>query len=373
MTQVTIRAVPEHLAGAILTIDLDAVAANYRTVLDHLNGVASAAVVKADGYGLGADKVGPALAAAGCSIFCVAHIDEGIRLRAVLPDADIHILNGFLPGAAEAYAEYHLIPALGSLFEIAAWKAHCANTPLPCDLHVDTGMLRLGLPPDELAAIADDQTLVSGLDVRYVMSHLASADEPGSPQNRRQLTAFHAARRILPMGAAWFANSSGIFLGPDYHFDMARPGVALYGVNPTPGRPNPMRPTVHLKARIAQVREARPGDTVGYGATHAVNGAAKIATLPVGYADGYLRSLSGAGSGTIDGIPVPLVGRVSMDLITLDVSTVPEAQCQPGQWVDLIGPDNTVDAVAEAAGTIGYEILTSLGRRYHRVYTGDGA
>jgi len=359
---------PEHLAGAVLSIDLDAVAANYRTVLKHLGGVPSAAVVKANGYGLGADKVAPALAAAGCSVFCVAHVGEGVALRGILPDAEIHILNGFLPSAAEAYAEHRLIPSLGSLGEIAGWKTFCGDSPLPCNIHVDTGILRLGLPPGELTAIADDLSMVDGLDVRHVMSHLASADETGSAQNHQQLAAFRKARAILPMGKAWFANSSGVFLGSDYHFDLARPGVALYGVNPTPDAANPMTGTVRLSARIAQIRDAQPGETVGYGATHKITEPTKIATLPVGYADGYLRSLSGTGSGTIDGIPVPLVGRVSMDLITLDVTDVPEAKRQPGQWVELIGPDNPVDAVAAAAGTIGYEILTSLGARYHRIY-----
>ncbi len=362
--------VPAHLAGAVLTIDLDAVADNYRTVLRHLDGVPSAAVVKADGYGLGAKQIGPALAAAGCTVFFVAHIHEGVILRAVLPDAEIHILNGVLPDAMETMRKFRLVPVLGSLGDIDAWKGRGAAAPLPCDIHVDTGMLRLGLPPAELAVLAEDATRLGGMDVRYVMSHLASADEAGSEQNARQLAAFHAARRILPMGQACFANSSGVFLGPDYHFNMARPGVALYGVNPTPGQSNPMAGTVTLKSRILQVRDANRGDTVGYGASHAIDGKAKIATLPVGYADGYLRSLSNGGQGIIDGIPVPLVGRVSMDLITLDVTAVPDAKRQPGQWVELIGPHNPVDAVAVAAGTIGYEILTSLGARYHRRYLG---
>jgi len=360
----------KNLAGAVLTIDLDAVADNYRTILKKMNGVPSAAVVKADGYGLGAEKVGPALAAAGCTIFFVAHINEGIGLRAVLPDADIHILNGLLPGTEATFREHRLVPVLGSLDEIDAWSAY---GPLPCDIHVDTGMLRLGLPPAELATLVDDPGRLAGLDIRLVMSHLASADEAGSDQNAIQLAKFQQARQTLAMGSTCFANSSGVFLGSDYHFDLARPGVALYGVNPTPAGPNPMTGTITLKARILQVRDAQPGETVGYGAAFGVNKTSKIATLPVGYADGFLRSLSNAGQGMIDGIPVPLVGRVSMDLITLDVTAVPDAQRQPGQWVELIGAANPVDAVADAAGTIGYEILTSLGARYHRVYTGAGA
>jgi len=363
-------AIPEDLAGAVLEIDLDAVQANYRTLLDTLAGVPSAAVVKADGYGLGAERVGPALAAAGCGTFFVAHVAEGVRLRAALADVEIGILNGYLPSAREAYLEHRLIPVLGSLEEIDGWKRACGDTPLPCDVHVDTGMLRLGLPPKELAVLADDPGRLKGMDIRFVISHLASADEADTDQNPRQLAAFHEARKVLPMGRACFANSSGVFLGPDYHFHMARPGVALYGVNPTPERPNPMAATVRLSARILQVRDAQPGETVGYGASYGVEKQAKIATVGVGYADGYLRSLSNAAWGTIDGISVPLVGRVSMDLITFDVTAVPEAKRRPGQWVELIGPANSVDDVADKAGTIGYEILTSLGRRYHRAYRG---
>ena len=362
--------IPEHLAGAVLSIDLDAICANYQILLKTLNGVPSAAVIKADGYGLGAEQVGKALAAAGCTIFFIAHVSEGVRLRAALPNVEIHILNGLAASALDAYKEHRLVPVLGSLGEIATWKYFCADVALPCDIHVDTGMLRLGLPPAELTQIADDPARLQGLDVRFVMSHLASADEAGSPQNGQQLAAFRKARAILPMGIASFANSSGIFLGADYHFDMARPGVALFGVNPTPEKPNPMRDVITLNARIQQLRDAGPGDSVGYGAAYSVEKPSVIATLAVGYADGYLRSLSNAACAIIDGISVPLVGRVSMDLITLDVTNVAEEKRQPGQWAQLIGPGNPVDDIAARAGTMGYEILTNLGRRYHRVYTG---
>ena len=220
--------------------------------------------------------------------------------------------------------------------------------------------------------MAADPSLLDGLDIQTVMSHLASADED-SPQNAEQLALFRDARARLPMGRASFANSSGVFLGPDYHFDLARPGVALYGVNPTPGCPNPMAQVVRLKAKILQVRDVDSTETVGYGATHRIAGPSRIATLPVGYADGYLRSLGNRATAYIGDYEAPLVGRVSMDLITIDVTTVPEAQCRPGMTVDLIGPRHTVDDLAAQAGTIGYEILTSLGRRYHRVYAGGAA
>ncbi len=375
--------ISEAHAGAILTVDLDAVAANYRLLRDRLGAAACAAVVKADGYGLGMERVAPALARAGCRTFFVAHIEEGIRLRQVLNDTgesefvqvEIHVLGGLAAGAEGAYDASRLAPVLGSLHEIHDWKTYCARVerPLPCSIHADTGMGRLGLPPDELDKLTEEPSRLEGLDILGVMSHLASADEPESPKNAEQLAAFTDVRRRLPQGKASFANSSGIFLGANYHFDMARPGVALYGVGPVPGEPNPMAQVVRLQGKIVQVRDVDAPQTVGYGATHRVEGPSRIATVPVGYADGYLRSLSNRGTGYIGDFPVPVVGRVSMDLITLDVTGVPEHLLATGSLVDLIGPQNPVDRVAREAGTIGYEILTSLGHRYRRVYIGGGA
>ena len=372
--------VSEANAGATLTIDLDAITTNYRMLSDRLSGAEAAAVVKADAYGLGIDRVAPALAHAGCRVFFVAHVEEGMRLRRILNDtgetefvqAEIHILNGLLEDAEEAYDASRLVPVLGSLDEIHNWKNYGQrlDRPLPCDIHADTGVLRLGLPPDELARLEEEPGRLEGLEIVNVISHLACADEPELPKNAEQLEAFRRVRQILPQGQACFANSSGIFLGPDYHFDLVRPGVALYGVGPVPGQPNPMAQVVRLQGKIAQVRDVDTPQTVGYGATHRVEGPGRIATVPVGYADGYLRFLSNKGTGYIGNIPVPVVGRVSMDLITLDVTKVPIHQCGVGDRVDLIGPLNPVEHLAEEAGTIGYEILTSLGHRYHRVYTG---
>lgn len=366
--------VDARLAGAVLTVDLAALQANYRLISNRLTGGATAsAVVKADAYGIGIGPAAKALWAAGARDFFVAHADEGVTLRGHLTDARIHVLNGAHDGAEDAFLEHGLIPALNCLGDAARWRAFCAQAgkPLPCVLHVDTGMCRLGLDRREYARVVADPSLLDGLDIQIVMSHLASADED-SPQNAQQLALFRDARAHLPMGRASFANSSGVFLGPDYHFDLARPGVALYGVNPTPGSPNPMAQVVRLKAKILQVRDVDSAETVGYGATHRIAGPSRVATLPVGYADGYLRSLSNRATAYIGDYEAPLVGRVSMDLITIDVTAVPEAQCRPGMTVDLIGPRHTVDDLATQAGTIGYEILTSLGRRYHRVYA-DGA
>jgi alanine racemase len=364
-------------AGAVLTIDLDAIAGNYARLRDRVaaSGATCAAVVKADAYGLGVAEVAPALADAGARVFFVATIDEGVELRAVLADAEIHVLGGPMPRCEAAFVEHALVPVLNSLGDTDAWQRFCRGRgePLAADLHLDTGMARLGLPGSELATLMEAPERLDGIAVVSLMSHLACADEPDHPKNEDQLRVFRAARAALGGLAgtpASFANSSGIFLGPEYHFDLVRPGVALYGVAPQPGHENPMADVVGLRGKILQIRDVDTPETVGYGATHRVTGPARIATVGVGYADGYLRSLSDAGSAYVGEVRAPVVGRVSMDLITLDVSALPPSAAQPGGFVDLIGPHNPVDRIAEEAGTIGYEILTSLGRRYHRIYSG---
>lgn len=364
-----------RLAGARLSVDLGALAGNFRRLQAELGPIPCAAVVKADGYGLGIRHVGPALWDAGAREFFVAHPGEGVILRDLLPDAEITILNGALPGMEDDFRAHRLTPALNTLGDVARWRAYASRdgVALPAALHVDTGMCRLGLDKREFAAVTRDPDLLAGVDVRLVMSHLASADEPDNPQSANQLALFREALAVLSASLpkpllASFAASSGIFLGPDYHFDLGRPGIALYGVNPTPSQSNPMAQVVRLQAKILQVRDVDTPETVGYGATHRVDRPSRIATLPVGYADGYLRNLSSRATAFIENIEVPLVGRVSMDLITIDVTNVPEALSQQGQWVDLIGPGHTVDDLAVEAGTIGYEILTSLGARYHRDY-----
>ena len=364
-------------AGAILTIDLGALAENYRRLCAELNGVPCAVVVKADGYGLGLTRVAPALFRAGARSFFVAQLGEAIALRGALPEAaQIYVLNGLAAGPEAEFQAQRAVPVLNSLGEVEAWRsaAMAAGTALPAALHLDTGMSRLGLPEDELETLASEPERLEGIEIALVMSHLACADAPEHPLNAAQLAEFRAARArlpaALPAAPASFANSSGIFLGADYHFDLGRPGVALYGVNPTPGRPNPMRQVVRLQGKILQVREIDAPRTVGYGASHRAAVPTRVATVAVGYADGYLRSLSNRGSAWLRNQRVPVVGRVSMDLITLDVTGAAPDSAHPGAWVDLIGPEFAADNVAEAAGTIGYEILTALGRRYHRVYQG---
>ncbi len=371
----TTGGVSADLAGAVLTIDLNALQANYRLLSEKLTGGATAAaVVKADAYGTGIGPAAKALWAAGARDFFVAHASEGVALRGHLAEARIHVLNGATPGSENAFQEHRMIPALNCLGDVERWREFCGRIgqSLPCVLHVDTGMCRLGLDLREYARVVADPRLLDGIDIQTVMSHLASADED-SPQNALQLTYFQEVRSHIGMGRASFANSSGVFLGRDYHFDLARPGVALYGGNPTPDDANPMAQVVRLQAKILQVRDVDSPETVGYGATHKVAGPSRIATLPIGYADGFLRSLSSRATVFIGDYEVPLVGRVSMDLITIDVTAVPEQLCRPGTMVELLGPHHTVDDLADEAGTISYEILTSLGRRYHRVYAGGAA
>ncbi len=361
------------LAGAILTIDLEALAANYRLLRDRLQpGAECAAVVKADGYGLGMETVAETLAGAGCEVFFVAHIEEGIALRRRLPGAGIHVFHGLLPGSAPALAEHRLVPVLGSLGEIEAWAEFSArrDPAPPADIHIDTGMCRLGLPPDELAVLIDEPRRFSGIEVAYAIGHLACADQPDHPMNRRQLEDFARARPAIPAAKASLVNSSGIFLGPDYHFDLARPGISLYGGSPNPGAPNPLAQVVRLQAKILQIRDVDTPQTVGYGATHRAGRGRRIATVAAGYADGYPRALGNVGGGYIGDVRVPIVGRVSMDLITLDVSGVAPDAARPGVMVDMIGPHNPIDVVAAEAGTIPNEVLTGLGARYHRVYVG---
>ena len=374
-------------AEGVLTIDLAAIVANWRLLASRAAPAECAAVVKADAYGLGMAQVAPALAAAGCRVFFVATLDEGIALRrllqgaaeeagAMLPapamPAAIFVLNGAPRGCESELLQYGLMPVRNDLDDIFAWGTLAAvlEATLPACVHVDTGMSRLGLSPAEVVILSGEPERLDGTGVVLVMSHLACADEPSHALNRRQLDAFRGARAQLPAAPGSLAASSGIFLGAAWACELVRPGAALYGVAPVPGENNPMRSVVTLTARILQVREIDRDTPVGYGATFRAPAHVTIATAAVGYADGYLRALGNRGAGFIGSQRVPLVGRVSMDLTTFDVTGVPLAV--PGAKIELIGPQLGVDDVAAAAGTSGYEILTSLGDRYARTYVPAG-
>jgi len=361
-------------ANSILSINLGALQNNYKLLQDRVAPAECAACVKADAYGLGVAQVVPALADAGCKTFYVAYAEEGAEVARMLPQARVYILHGVWPGTENLFRNHGLTPVLNSLDQVDTWAevARARGEQLEAALHVDTGMTRLGLDQMELDELAAAPQRLEGIKLTLIMSHLCCGDDPGSQMNREQLERFEQIRASLPPAPASLAASGGIFLDPEYHFDMVRAGIALYGGRPVEGADNPMAEVVGASARVLQVRAVDSPKTVGYGAAHKVTKPSRIATISVGYADGYIRSLSGRGYACIDGIAAPVVGRVSMDLITLDVSAVPEDKVGPGTFVDLIGGGADLDDVADQAGTISYELLTRLGRRFHRQYV-DGA
>ena len=375
--RVTTAGPPEAETGGILTIDLGAIAANWRTLAHRTLPAECAAVVKADGYGCGIAQVAATLANAGCRTFFVADLAEARQVRAVSPDAVIYVLNGLLPGSGAAFADINARPVIGSLLELAEWDAVIDTYRWTggAALHVDTGMNRLGISTGEAVPLAN-RLRAENHGISLLMSHLACAQQPDHPLNDRQRETFREVRQLYRGITSSLANSSGIFLSEGYHCDLVRPGAALYGVNPTPGKSNPMRPVVDLKARIAQVRHVPRGETVGYDATWTARRATRIAVLAVGYGDGYPRAASASDSTPgadviIAGKRCPIAGRISMDLMAVDISALPDGAARRGDLATLIGDGIGVDEVAANSGTIGYEILTRLGRRYRRVYRAE--
>jgi len=355
-------------AFAVLEIDLSAVVANWRMLREAHGGRPTAGVLKADAYGTGAPQAAAALHAAGCRHFFTAHLSEAVAVRGCVPGALLGVLNGMLPGVEAEYVAQDIVPVLGSLSDISRWSAHAKRLgrTLPALLHVDTGMARLGLEPAEVDAIAADPALLVGIDLRYVVTHLIAADDPADPTNQEQLCRFQAACAKLPPVPRSLANSAGLFLGDAFRSDLARPGAALYGIDPVAGVT--MRPVVRLTARVLQVRAIAAGEAVGYNTTWRAARPSRIAVLGVGYADGFPRALTNRGAACFDGIRLPLVGRVSMDLTTYDVTDHPGIG--PGDWLELLGPSRSLADVAAEAGASPYEILTRLGRRYARVWHG---
>ncbi len=365
---------PEAEAGGTLTIDLGAIEANWKALSRRALPSECSAVIKADGYGCGIEQVATALMHAGCKTFFVADLLEARRVRAVAPEAVIYVLNGLMPGTATAYADLHAQPVIGSLNELAEWDAFASanNWRGGAALHVDTGMNRLGLSAGEAAAVAP-RIRAENHGITLLMSHLACAELPDHPLNEKQIKLFREVRILFRGIPSSLANSSGIFLDQAAHCDMVRPGAALFGVNPTPGRNNPMRAVLELRGRVIQTRSVMRGETVGYDAGWTAKRDIRLATVAVGYADGYLRAASSSDAregavAIIGGKRCPLAGRVSMDLLTVDVSDLPDGTPKRGDTATLVGDEITVDDIAAAAGTIGYEVLTSLGKRYHRVY-----
>jgi alanine racemase len=360
-------------AGGILEIDLAALYANYRDLAARAAPATCAAVVKADAYGIGLEAASRTLVAAGCDTFFVALIDEARRLRAVAPKAAIYVLNGLNPGTAAAYGAIGARPVLGSRPEIEEWDAHARQSrTAPAALHIDTGMMRHGLTPAEANALADGMSPLS-FKPSLIMSHLACADDPQNPMTGRQTAAFRTIAARFPGIPASLANSAGLLAFPDTHFDLVRPGIALYGGAIFVSGENPMRAVVRIRIRVIQVREAKSGDGVGYGSERRLTRDSKLAILSAGYGDGIPRA---AGSSDkkmgaeviIGGRRCPLVGRVSMDLVIADVTDLPDGAVRRGDLATLVGDGISVDDLGQPAGTVGYEVLTRLGRRYHRVY-----
>jgi alanine racemase len=383
-------------AASELVVDLDALADNWR-LLDAKHAGFTAGVLKADAYGVGAALVAPKLYAAGCRHFFTAHLSEALAINSSLRaeqsnpglealatepgllrsarndglETRLAVLHGILPGEESIFFEQGITPVLCSLDDIALWRAQAARVGkrLGAFLHVDTGMARTGLSPADLATLSEDRSRLDGINVEVLMTHLVSAEIPTDPVNARQLERFLQIKKMFPAAKSSLANSAATFLGGAFTADLVRPGAALYGVNPTPWAANPMRPVVRLNARILQIREIAAGESVGYNGIWTASRPSRIATIAVGYADGFLRSLSNAATARFGGTDIPMVGRVSMDLTTYDVTDAPQAR--PGDSIELIGPGHDVDALAVEAGTNGYEILTSLGSRYQRRYLGE--
>ena len=358
---------------ARLGVDLDALAANFATLQAQAPLAEVAPVVKADGYGLGAGPVALRLWAEGARSFFVARVGEGERLRQALgPDrpAGIYVLDGAPAGAMPRIVAAGLIPVLNSLAQVEEASAFSGRRGrLKVALHIDTGLNRLGLRAEEAEALAQAPDRLAGLDLGLVMSHLACGPNPGHPMNRRQLEAFQAAAALFPDARRSLSNSAGIFLGPAYHFDVARPGVTLYGGGPQERHDPRFAAVATLEAPILQVRSVPPGESVGYDATFTASQTTRLAIVPLGHADGILRALGGRGFAWFEGGRRAYLGCVSMDLVAIDVTGCETAR--PGAWIELIGPNALVDDLADAAGTISYEILVRLSGRAERVYRGE--
>lgn len=374
---------PFDTAPLRLTVDLAALAENWQALAKRSGRARTGAVVKADAYGLGIEDCGLTLYEIGARDFFVASASEGATLRAYTPEARIFVLSGIWPGQEQMFIENDLVPVLASEEQLAHWMLVIAEIgPYPCAIQVDTGFNRLGLSFEDAMALAQDVSRPSSFEPVLVLSHLHSGDDADAESNKKQLDLFQQVSSAFEGVESSLSASAGIFLGAKYHFDLTRPGIALYGGTASQGTPHPLRTVATAEARIVQVRDAKAGETVSYGGTHRLARDSRLAIAAVGYADGYMRSLSGSGvplrngaargaSAFYNGHRVPVVGRITMDLTVFDVTDLPPGSLRAGDYVELMGPDIPLDEVAEAGGTIGYELLTSLGLRYERRCIGE--
>jgi alanine racemase len=367
-------------AGLRLTVDLAAMTENWKDMSRRSGKARAGAVVKADAYGTGMEDAGEALYLAGARDFFVATVDEGVTLRLYAPEARIFVLAGIWPGTERRFFENDLVPVISSEEQLAFWMAVLADYgDYPCALHVDTGFNRLGIEMNEAIALADDVTRPASFSPVLVMSHLVCGDDHSSPTNRQQLESFRRVSAAYEGIDSSLSASGGVFLGSDYHFDLTRPGISLYGGEAVSGMANPMRPVLTAEARVIQVRTVNAGEFVSYGRALQLTRDSRLAIVSAGYADGYMRSQSSrgvplrqsvpqGGQGFIAGRRIPVAGRITMDLTIFDITDLPENAVHAGDYVELFGKNMAVDDVARAAGTIGYEILTSMGLRHERRY-----
>jgi alanine racemase len=369
----TLTGLPPSAYSALI-VNLHATVENY-TKLSSIAGKAEcAAVLKADSYGLGAVPIALRLQENGCRTFFVAYIDEGIQLRQAFIqhniEVDIFVLNGLLPGLESTFTDYNLIPTLTDLDQVNRWQeyAKTVGRKLPASLHIDTGMARTGLPGKEIQSLLESQ-LLSGIDIKLILSQMVYSHGEDPVYSAFQRQRFESALRQLPKAPASLAKSGAIFLGADYHYQMVRPGIGLHGINPTTDQENPLLPVVSLWAKVYQVQDVVCGQTIGYSQTFQIKSPMKIATITLGYADGYPWALANKGYVYFGDYQAPIVGRISMDLMTVDVTHVPEALVHNGAWAQIIGQEITIDKIAQAAGTVPYEVLLGLGKRFQRIYT----
>lgn len=361
-------------AYSALLVDLQATVDNYSKLSKMAGSAECAAVLKADGYGLGAIPIALRLYEKGCRTFFVAYMDEAVQLRQAFIqnslEGDVYVLNGLLPGLENTFSDYNLIPTLTDLDQVSRWQGHCKlmGRKLAAALHIDTGMARTGIPGKDLQILLNSG-LLEGIDLKLIMSQMVYSHLENPIYSAFQRQRFDSALRQLPKAPASLAKSGAIFLGTDYHYQMVRPGIGLHGVNPTTDLENPLTPVVSLWAKVYQIQEVVRGQTIGYSQTFKVEEPMKIATITLGYADGYPWALASHGYVYFGPFKAPIIGRISMDLMTVDVTHIPEVFVHNGAWVQVIGQEITIDKVAEAAGTVPYEVLLGLGKRFQRIYT----
>ncbi|MBY0502056.1 MAG: alanine racemase [Alphaproteobacteria bacterium] len=363
------NSLPSYVTG-VLEIDTRAIAQNYKTLQAFLTPSICAAVLKADAYGFGAKEIASLLWQEDCKHFFVAHLEEGLSLRKQLKDPTIYVFSGLLPGTSDIFVEHKLIPVLNDFWMVNEWakEAKKVNKALPCALHFDTGMHRNGFDQQHLAQLFDEIDLLNLLEVKLILSHLVSSHDTQDPLNIKQNDLFNSIRKRFPKAKASLADTGGIYLGKSYHYDLARPGKGLFGLFPSPKGTTPLQQCTKVRGRIIQVRSAHKGESVGYGATYVLSRESKLATLGIGFADGYDRRFSNNAHVEIQGFKAPIVGRISMDYTVIDVTDIPEILCYTGGWAELVNKTLTLDSIAHNIGTISRELSTGFGKRLYRVY-----